>query len=102
MGFFNRREEPKSIGELDAQLERSTLVNEITTKDADTAEKEAVIRELKKQYGPNWAKRLGVGKLTDLTSLKSFLRGARKGLEKAGSASNSAINPGNFSGMRKA
>lgn len=101
MALFKQKSEP-SLGELDETLERQKIKEQIADSKANEEEKEAVIRQLKKEYGPNWAKRLGVGKLTDIASLKSFLRGAKKGLEKAGGSSNSSLNPGNFSGIRKA
>ena len=100
MSLFKRREE--DLPELDERLERMKIQDEIKSKEADIAEKEAVISQLKKQYGPNWAKRLGVGKLTDLTTLRSFLRGAKQGLQKQYTGAAPALNPGNFRGIRRA
>lgn len=101
MGLFSRHHEA-SLNELDEQLERAKVTGELRSKEADIAEKEAVIAQLKKQYGPNWAKRLGVSKLTDIASLRSFLRGAKEGMKQFASAGDTPLNPGNFRGIKRA
>lgn len=130
MGFFNRHER-KSLGELDLELQEETMKSEISAKRAETAEKEAIIKELKEKYGSGWKKILGVGKLVDLQTLRSFLTNAKSGMRKAGVVSpgsitgegalerlksppktaiertsterlNPQLNPGNFRGIRRA
>jgi len=93
----------ETLAELDERLERVQVEGKIVTEEADIEEKKAVIAQLKKQYGSSWTKRLGVSKLTDLTTLKSFLRSANKGMASAaGSFGNSPLSPGNFKGIRRA
>lgn len=46
----------KSLAELQEEDERKSTVLSIRSKDADIAEKEAAIRQLKSQYGPGYAK----------------------------------------------
>ena len=103
MGLF-RKEKP--IGELDEKLERIKVEDEILTKEAEMAEKRAINAQLKKQYGTSWAKILGINKLTDLTTLRGFLKDAKKGMGKAvrmpQSPLSSALNPANFSGIWRA
>lgn len=103
MGLFKR---DKPVEELDEDLERIKVEDEILTKKAEMAEKEAIISQLKAKYGSGWARILGVNKLTDLTTLRSFLKSTKQGMERATSTSGSplstALNPANFRGIRKA
>jgi len=84
MGFLPKRS--RTIGELEEDKERVILEEEIMTKKAEIAEREAVIAQLKKKYGKNWASILGTSKFTDLSTLKSFLVSAKKGMEKQASS----------------
>lgn len=77
MSIFSRK---KSSEELEEELDRAELESHVVTKQAEVAERKAVISQLKKEYGSGWQKILGVSKLTDLSSLKGFLHGAKKGL----------------------
>lgn len=70
MGFFSRK---KSTEELEEELEGLKIETESVEYRSHIAEREAVIRQLKKEYGPNWKKLLGVSKMTDLSTLRSFL-----------------------------
>jgi len=81
MGFRGRA----SLEELEEKRDRVVIEEEIVTKEAEIAERTAVISELKKRYGKGWAKTLGISKFTDLSTLKSFLMSAKKGLEKQSS-----------------
>lgn len=76
-----KKEEP-TIDELEERKERAVLEEEILTKEAESEERRAVISELRKKYGKGWAKRLGLSKLTDISTLRSFLRGSKQGMEK--------------------
>ena len=98
---FNRRH-ARSEGELEEALERLEVEEEVATKEAEIAEKEAVIAQLKKQHGSDWARILGVNKLTDLSTLRSFLQSAKRSMERAGSPSYPALHPANMRGIRKA
>jgi len=86
----------KSPDELGEEVERLKLEEEVVTHKAQIAEKEAITRELKKKYGPKWMQILGINKLTDLTTLRSFLKTAKQGMEKATAyRRNPAFNPVN-------
>lgn len=76
------RKTRRSVEELEEELDTVKVENEISSHRAQMAEREAVISQLKKQYGKDWARTLGVSKLTDLSTLKSFLQNANKGLGK--------------------
>lgn len=80
MSFLPKRK--LTLDELEEKKERVTIEEEILTKEAESAEREAVISELRKKYGKGWKKLLGAGKLTDLSTLRSFLKGAKQGMEK--------------------
>lgn len=66
--------------ELESELDRVKVEDEVLTHKKDIEEKTAVIAQLKKQYGHNWMQTLGVSKLTDLASLRSFLKSANQGM----------------------
>jgi len=83
MGFLNRR---KSIPELEEEKDRLTIEEEVVTKQAQIAEREAIIAQLKKQYGSSWTKVLGVNLSVDTETLRTFLRGAKQGIEAQGSS----------------
>jgi len=74
------RQKP-TINELEEEKERLVVTEEIASKHAEIAEREAVIAQLKSQYGRNWAQTLGISKLTDLSTLRSFLKNAKQGLQ---------------------
>lgn len=78
MGFFKRK---PTMSELEDERDRLNIQEESMTKRAEIAEREAVIAQLKKQYGSSWMKTLGVSKFTDLSTLRSFLVSAKQGLE---------------------
>ena len=79
MGLLPKKK--KTMSELEEEKDRAIIEEEILTKKAESAERKAVIAELEKKYGGGWMKMLGVNKLTDLSTLRSFLKGAKKGLE---------------------
>ena len=101
MGLFNFGKK-KDVAELDSDLEKIKLENEIMTHEAEIAEKESIIKELKQKYGRNWMQILGVSKLTDLSTLRSFLKSAKQGMEASTSTKKLNLNPANFKGIRKA
>ncbi len=71
----------KSTSDLEKDLEYLKLEREICTEEATIQERKVVISELKKQYGTDWRKILGAGKLPSLSTLRGFLRGSKQGLE---------------------
>jgi hypothetical protein len=77
MAWGKRR---KSVEELEEELDTVKVEDEISSHKAQIAEREAVISQLKKQYGRDWSKTLGVSKLTDTATLKSFLQSANRGM----------------------
>ena len=105
MGFFNRKR-VRSTEELEEDYERVSMESEVLTREKEVAEKEAAIKELKSRYGPRWRQILGLNKLTDLSTLRSFLKDAKKGMEHATKSGSSplsqSLNPANFRGIRKA
>lgn len=112
MGFLDGLKRKPTVGELDEKLERVQIENEIVSKEAEKAEKEAVIRQLKREYGPNWMKTLGLNKFTDLSTLKSMLKSANQGMHglanKAGVKGGENLSPlqdltkSGFGGIHKA
>ena len=90
MGLFNRK---KSVEQLQEEGESLTIEEENSSRRANIAEKEAVIRQLKERYGSGWQKTLGVNKLTDLGTLKGFLRSANQGLKNQASHSSGQGTP---------
>ena len=90
MGLFSKKD---SIDTLESEKDRLEIESEVMTKKAEVAEKEAIIAQLKKQYGTNWKSILGIDKI-DLQTLRTFLKQAKKGLEKAGGPrGNPLLNP---------
>ncbi len=89
MGLLDRK---KSVEGLEAQLERGEVENQVLSQEAEIVEKKAVIHRLKKEYGHDWRKILGVSG-SDLSTLKSFLTSAKSGLTKAGMGGKS-VSPG--------
>ena len=70
----------KSTDELENELDSLKVESEVASKRSEIAEKEAVVKQLKREYGKNWAQTLGISKLMDVQTLRSFLRGANKGM----------------------
>ena len=64
----------KSIESLEKDSVHLDVENEVMSKRAELAEKEAIIRQLKQQYGRDWKSILGVKGLLDLSSLRSLSR----------------------------
>ena len=83
MGLFDKKK-PRTLEELEEELDRAKLETEVMSYEAATKEKEAVIAQLKKEYGHDWRKQLGLKGSMNIADLKAFLRSARGGLEKAG------------------
>lgn len=86
MGFFDK----KDVDTLESERDRLEIESEVMSKKAEVAEKEAIIAQLKKQYGRNWKSILGIDKL-DLATLRSFLKTAKQGIERAGGPRGNAL-----------
>lgn len=86
MGFLKR---DKSVEELEDEREKVKIQADTASYRSQIAEREAVVKQLKRQYGGGWQKLLGVTKNTDMSTLKSFLTGAKSGAAKSG-----VIEPG--------
>ena len=80
MGLFNRT---PSLDQLEEKREFVKIESEIASYEQDTAERKAVISELKRTYGGGWRTLLGLGKNTDTSTLKSFLVNSKQGLQRA-------------------
>jgi len=78
---FEKLRGRKSPEVLESEIETLKLEEEVVSKKADIAEREAVIKQLKKQYGPRWMQLLGLNKLTDTSTLKSMLQSAKRGMQ---------------------
>jgi len=87
MALFKKR---PTLSELEDERDRAIVEEEVVTKQAEIAEREAVISELKSKYGKNWTKTLGISRFADLSSLRSFLVSAKKGLDKQASSGSSS------------
>jgi hypothetical protein len=81
VGIFDRK---PSIDTLESEKDRLEIESEVMSKKAEVAEKEAIIRELKSRYGPGWRNILGVFGKVDLQTLRTFLKGAKEGMVRAG------------------
>jgi len=87
MGLFSS--EPT----MEDMMEKSDTLDirlEIAEKEATIAQRESVIKQLKKEYGKNWMSLLGVDRLTSTETLKSFLTSAKSGMRESGKG---VINP---------
>ena len=89
MPLFKRK---KPIAELEEDRERVTIETEILSKEAEKAEREAVISELKSKYGHGWAKILGVSRFANLQTLRSFLVSAKRGMEREAASTSSSLS----------
>lgn len=102
MGFLDNwkyKVKDKSIEELEDDLDRSQLKSQIAGHEAEAAEREAIIRELKMKYGKDWKSTLGLKGIPSLPSLKSILKGL--GNPKLAQAANNEISGGTTRGIRK-
>lgn len=79
MGFLSKKK--PTLEQLEEERDRAVIEEETYTKKAEIAERQAVISELEKKYGKSWTKRLGISKLTDLVTLRSFLKGTKTSME---------------------
>ncbi len=103
MGFLDNftskvKSEP-SIEQLEDDLERSQIRSQISGNDAERAEREAIITELKSKYGKNWKSVLGLKGIPSLPSLKSLLSGF--GNPRLANAANNEIQGKTSSGIRR-
>jgi len=99
MGVLDGKKE--SEDKLWEDASRLEIKEEVVNREARIAEREAVIKQLRKEYGPDWKKTLGIDKLTDTETLKSFLRSARFSMQQSGSpVANPAISPLPPKGMK--
>jgi hypothetical protein len=76
-----RRRSPEKIEE---NIEELRLRNEELELKRQIAEKEAIIAELRRRYGPRWRQILGLNDLS-LASLRAVLGRIRQGAERQGS-----------------
>jgi len=72
MSFIDRFKSPESQEKKLAGLE---IEQEIVNKQSEMAERQAIIEEFKKQYGPGWKKIFGVKGWVDLSTLRSLQKG---------------------------
>jgi len=92
MGLFGKKKE--TLEELEDRKEYLTIKEEVLSHEASAAEKEAIIKELKRKYGSDWRSVLGLKGKLDLQTLRSFLGGMKRGLKGMGSATyNSNLSP---------
>jgi len=89
MGVLNGKNK-ESEEDLHKKIGRLEIQEEVADREAKVAEKEAIVKELKKRYGNDWKKTLGFNNLTDMDTLRSFLSSAKDGMAKS---SNFTYNP---------
>jgi len=70
MGFLGKKQD---IGKAQEELEYYKVKSESLKYQSEAVEREAVIKQLKREYGPGWKKLLGLGGGEDNSTLKSFL-----------------------------
>ncbi len=101
MGFLDRfqTKSTPSIEQLEDDLEISQIKSQISGHDAERAEREAIITELKSKYGKNWKSVLGLKGIPSLPSLKSLLSGF--GNPRLAQAANNEIQGKTSSGLRR-
>ncbi len=101
MGFLDRfkTKSSSSIEELEDDLERSQIQSQISGNNAERAEREAIITELKSKYGKNWKSTLGLKGIPSLPSLKSVMQGL--GNPRMAKAASDELRGGAKGGMRK-
>jgi len=83
MGLFKRTPE-----ELEQKVDSLKAENEVLSHEQSIAEKKAVIRQLKREHGTDWMKVLGLNRMPSLSTLRSFLQSANKGIKGSGGALN--------------
>jgi hypothetical protein len=79
MGLFSKKQ---TIEELEDERDRSRLKADIAGYQSQEAERQALVKQLKREYGGGWKKLLGVSGRADNSTLRSFLSGAKQGMEK--------------------
>jgi len=100
MGILDGKK--RSEKELYEEAARLDIQQEVTNKEAEIAQREAVVKQLRREYGPDWKKTLGVDKLTDLATLRAFLTSAKQSMKTAGSpVGNAGLSPLPPASMRK-
>jgi len=100
VGILQKFNKP-SAEQMENRTEYLQVENEMLTKEGEVAEKKAVIAQLKKQYGPDWKKIIGVQYLPSVSDLKGFLKTANQGMKgQSGKISNANISPLPPPGMR--
>ena len=81
MGLFGKN---KTLDQLQEESELLSAKEDVVSKQSLIAEKEAVIRRLKQEHGSSWRSILGVNTLTDLSTLKTFLRSTKTSMQTSG------------------
>jgi len=74
-----RRDKP-SVEVLEETRDRLIVENEVESLSASVAEKKAIVKELRKQYGKNWRATLGLKGMLNISDLRNALGGMKKGL----------------------
>ncbi len=91
MGIFSKK---RSLEDLYADEEYFREEGTVNDLKAQSLERQRVIKELEREYGPGWKKLLGLSGKSNIDTLKSFLRGFKtksKELHVAGGAATSNI-----------
>ena len=80
MSLFPKKK--PSLEELEEKKEYLAVETEVASQEVDLAERKATIKLLEKKYGSSWRSILGLKGKLDLSTLRSFLGGAKAGLSK--------------------
>jgi len=79
MSLFKKK---PTLSEMEDNLEYLDMEGKVSGKEAEVAERRAIVKKLEQEYGRDWKKTLGI-KREDLATLRSFLGSAKKGLQKS-------------------
>ena len=100
MSFMDRFESPESQEKKVSMLE---MEKDVRQAELDVEERKALIAELKRKYGRDWMKTLGVKNMVDLSTLRSLAKGST-GLghfRQGGDLSHLRNTGGNLSHLRR-
>jgi hypothetical protein len=100
MSFMDRFKSPESQEKKVSMLE---MEKDVRQAELDVEERKALIAELKRKYGRDWMKTLGVKNMVDLSTLRSLAKGST-GLghfRQGGDLSHLRNTGGNLSHLRR-
>lgn len=73
--------EDNYVGEKEELLERLRVDNEVAQEEVELEQRRALIKQIRREYGRDWKKMLGLSGKVSLQDLRVFLRGCKQGLQ---------------------